>query len=133
MGLSRYPDHMRTRRFLSLGLILLTACGSGTPASTLHLSDEALHDLGAETYVASCAACHGSDLRGNISGPSLLSIVYEPSHHADFAFATAIKEGVRAHHWDFGAMPPLRDLNDQEIAAVTVYVRSVQESEGYDD
>lgn len=124
---------MRIRRFLSLGLIMLTACGSGTPAATVFLSDAAFHDLGVETYAASCAACHGSDLRGTTTGPALLSIVYEPSHHADFAFATAIKEGVRAHHWDFGAMPPIRDLNDQEIAAATAYVRSVQESEGYED
>ena len=124
---------MRIRFFLALSLLLLSACGTTTQPSTVALSEGQLLSLGTDTYTVSCAACHGQDLRGSTTGPSLLSIVYEPNHHADFAFATAIKEGVRAHHWDFGAMPPIRDLDDQEIAAVTAYVRRIQESEGYED
>lgn len=40
-------------------------------------------------YQQHCAACRGSDLRGTAAGPSHLSIVYEPNHDGDAAFALA--------------------------------------------
>ena len=58
-------------------------------------------------YQAHCASCHGADLRGTDLGPSHLSVVFQPGHHGDGAFALAAINGVRAHHWDFGDMAPL--------------------------
>jgi mono/diheme cytochrome c family protein len=89
--------------------------------------------LGEEVYQANCAECHGADLRGTDKGPSHLSIVYEPDHHPDAAFVAAISQGSTAHHWDFGDMPPVEGLDEDEVASVIAYVRSVQDSEGFED
>lgn len=63
----------------------------------------------------------------------MLSIIYEPSHHSDFAFTNAIENGAVAHHWEFGDMPPVAAITDDENVAVIAYVRSVQETEGFDE
>lgn len=85
---------------------------------------------GAEVYADSCAVCHGTDLRGTSRGPSHLSEVYEPGHHPDGSFRAAIANGSPQHHWDFGDMPPVTGLDDDEVDAVIAYVREVQEREG---
>lgn len=106
---------------------LVSACGGGgtTAVPSGRPTD------GAGLYAASCAACHGGDLRGTELGPSLLSIVYEPGHHPDEAFRSAIRNGAPAHHWNFGDMPPVTGLTDEEIELVIAQVRSVQETEGF--
>ena len=87
---------------------------------------------GAQLYAASCASCHGADLRGTALGPSQLSIVYEPSHHSDESYRAAIRHGAQAHHWDFGPMPAFPALTDQQITAIISHIRSVQEREGFE-
>lgn len=87
---------------------------------------------GAALYGESCAVCHGDDLRGTSRGPSHLSIVYEPGHHSDDAFRSAIANGSPQHHWDFGDMPPVPGLDDDEVEAIIAYVREVQEREGFE-
>ena len=79
-----------------------------------------------------CAVCHGEDLRGTPIGPSHLSIVYEPDHHPASSFALAIRNGVCQHHWNFGDMQPVPGLDDDEIAAVTAYVREQQQIHGFE-
>ncbi|QYG91858.1 cytochrome c [Iamia sp. SCSIO 61187] len=91
---------------------------------------EAGPTTGAELYQRSCASCHGRDLRGTDLGPSHLSQVYAPDHHPDASFRAAIEEGSTAHHWDFGDMPPIRGLSDDEIDLVIAYVREQQEIHG---
>ena len=86
---------------------------------------------GTAVYAQHCASCHGPALEGSSTGPPLLSIVYEPGHHPDESFRSAIRNGVSAHHWDFGPMPIVRGLSDAEVDAVIAHVRSVQESEGF--
>lgn len=113
-------------------MLVASACG-GVAESSAPLADDELLALGSDSYRTFCSACHGTDLRGTTQGPSFLSVVYEPNHHADFAFASAAKNGVVAHHWGFGDMPPVARITDEEVAAVTAYVRSVQESEGFDE
>lgn len=88
---------------------------------------------GAGYFQTYCAACHGVDLRGTTLGPSFLSIVYEPNHHGDFAFVSAAQNGVPAHHWSFGDMPPVPGISDDEITAVIKYVRNVQQTEGFEE
>lgn len=101
--------------------------GTGIP-----VQDPDLVAAGEGPYQASCAACHGSDLRGTDLGPSHLSIVYEPSHHGDAAFILAAKNGVTAHHWSFGDMAPVPGLSDDELEAIVAYVRENQRIFGFE-
>ena len=87
---------------------------------------------GAGLYRATCASCHGADLRGTAVGPSHLSVVYEPGHHSDESFRSAIQNGTPAHHWDFGPMPAVPGLDDDQITAIIAYIRSIQEREGFE-
>lgn len=81
-----------------------------------------------------CAACHGLDLMGNEKGdkkgPPLLHKIYEPSHHGDAAFQLAAKNGVVAHHWKFGDMPPVPGVTPDDVAHITAYVRAEQRKVG---
>lgn len=88
--------------------------------------------VGEELYQATCAECHGTDLRGTDKGPSHLDAVYEPSHHADAAFFLAVQLGSRAHHFGFGDMAPVEGLTDDDVAAIVAYVRETQRIEGFD-
>lgn len=111
--------------------LLLAACSSddgaesGSPGSA---SEQVVQ--GEELYQTNCASCHGSDLQGTNKGPSPLSIVYEPSHHGDDAFRSAVANGAVQHHWPFGDMPPVPGLSNTEVDAIIAYVRDVQEREG---
>jgi len=89
----------------------------------LMLSPELSH--GQKTFNANCASCHGKQLEGSKKGPSL--IPYDRVHHPDGAFATAMKSGVKQHHWAFGDMPPVAKLTDHDIQAIINYVREVQD------
>jgi mono/diheme cytochrome c family protein len=108
----------------ALCVALLASCGSDA-------GDAAAED-GSALYAARCAACHGADLRGTGMGPSQLSIVYEPTHHPDESFRAAIRNGVSPHHWDFGPMPAVSGLDDDEITAIIAYIREVQQREGFE-
>lgn len=87
---------------------------------------------GATLYQRSCASCHGADLSGTSKGPSHLSQVYEPGHHPDDSFRAAIARGAIAHHWNFGNMPAVPGLNDDEVDAVIAYIRAQQEARGFE-
>jgi len=58
--------------------------------------------------------------------------VYRPAHHADVAFALAVRQGVRAHHWRFGDMPPQADASSDEVEVITRYIRELQRGNGID-
>ena len=115
-----------------LVLGLLSACSSQLTDAEPPATDIATIEAGQSLYETHCSECHGTDLRGTDKGPSHLSAVYEPSHHADGAFLMAVLSGVRQHHWKFGDMEPISGLDPPEIAAITAYVRSVQEREGFE-
>lgn len=121
------------KRLIILLAVLASACGTTEASPLVTLTGEELLVAGETSFRQYCAACHGADLRGTDQGPSFLSIFYEPNHHGDFAFVSAAKNGVPAHHWRFGDMPAVPGITDDEIAAVTAYVRSVQEAEGFDE
>jgi mono/diheme cytochrome c family protein len=88
-------------------------------------------ELGKVAYDTNCAACHGANAGGNDGvAPPLVHKIYEPSHHSDAAFLLAAKNGVRAHHWRFGNMPPIKDIDDQDVAYITQYVRELQRANG---
>lgn len=127
-----------TRRTALMGLLiaasaLIAACSSSsTSASNPSGAAGGKVELGANVYNASCASCHGSDLGGTDQGPSHLSIVYEPNHHGDDAFRSAIANGAPQHHWTFGPMPPVPGLSTAEVDAVIAYVRAQQQAQGLD-
>jgi cytochrome c len=85
---------------------------------------------GERRYDRTCRACHGPLGTGTEAGPPLVHRIYEPGHHSDAAFRLAITRGVRAHHWTFGNMPPLTQMDSAEIAGVTAYVRWLQQQAG---
>lgn len=77
-----------------------------------------------------CAACHGENAAGTDRGPPLVHVLYETGHHADGAFLLAVRNGVRAHHWRFGNMPPQRQVTDEEVPLIVQYVRELQRANG---
>lgn len=79
---------------------------------------------------ATCATCHGADLRGTSMGPPLLDAIYAPDHHPDEAFHAAVRNGVQPHHWQLGPMPALPHLDADDIDAVIAYVRREQRAQG---
>lgn len=86
---------------------------------------------GRTIFDANCAACHGDNAAGREgAGPPLVHVIYEPGHHSDASFFMAAKNGVRAHHWRFGDMPPVDGISDDEIAKVIAYVRALQRENG---
>ena len=72
----------------------------------------------------------GADLRGTENGPPFLDRIYEPGHHPDVAFMAAAMMGARAHHWDFGNMPPIEGITEEQIQAIIDYVRAEQRAAG---
>lgn len=109
-----------------LVLIAVSCSGSADSEST------APGERGAELYEANCASCHGPDLRGTERGPSHLSIVYEPAHHPDDSFRSAIANGAGQHHWNFGNMPAVPGLSDADVDEIIAHIRSEQEREGFE-
>lgn len=87
-------------------------------------------NLGKMNYDAYCASCHGKTARGTDKGPTFISKVYHPGHHGDGAFYLASKQGARAHHWKFGNMPPVPEVNDSQLEYIVNYVRAVQRANG---
>ncbi|MBY6203216.1 cytochrome c [Maritalea mobilis] len=87
--------------------------------------------IGQRGFEGLCAQCHGENAAGRQGiGPPLVHRIYEPSHHADAAFLLAAQNGVRAHHWDFGNMPPVEGVTRADVMAITAYVRELQRANG---
>ena len=88
---------------------------------------------GEALFNTNCAKCHGVNAAGRDgAGPPLIHKIYEPGHHGDAAFLVAAKQGVRAHHWSFGDMPPVAGIKDADVAQIVGYVRELQRANGID-
>ena len=94
------------------------ACGTDGPRTTL--------ERGEAIYGANCAQCHGGDLAGTDSGPSLLDPIYGPAQLTDEEFAEAIRNGVDEDRWEFGPMPANGAITDDQIRAILAFVRAEQ-------
>lgn len=105
--------------------LLMAACGS-------QAADPPGGDavVGKTAFERSCATCHGMGAVGTDKGPPFLDKVYEPSHHGDGAFLFAARQGVNEHHWNFGDMPPIANVSDEEVADIVAYVRGLQAAAG---
>ena len=124
---------MKALGAVALAAVLLAGCaGSDGPDSGNPAPDGQLTAQGEDLYQANCARCHGTDLRGTEEGPSMLSEVYVPGHHADAAFLIAVQRGSPQHHWRFGDMPPVEGLTADDVAAIVAFVRETQRSQGFE-
>ncbi len=93
------------------------------------LSDRA--QMGQRGFESVCADCHGTDAVGRKGmGPPLVHKIYEPSHHGDMSFFMAVQNGVRAHHWSFGDMPPQNGLTRADVGNIVAYIRALQLANG---
>ncbi len=116
---------------LAVASVIVTAC-SGTSVAPLPSTPAGEADLeaGRVLFEANCAQCHGQEAQGTDQGPPFLHQYYRPGHHSDAAFYLAVRNGVVPHHWDFGPMPAIPGLEDDEIGDIVAYVRSLQEAAG---
>jgi mono/diheme cytochrome c family protein len=105
---------------------------TGQSEFDLPVQDPTLVAEGETLYLASCAACHGADLRGTPVGPSHLSVIYQPGHHTDDGFRLAAFSGVRAHHWNFGDMPPVAGVTEDDMDRIIAFIREKQRTEGFE-
>lgn len=111
----------------------LREVAEGEPIVEVALPDEFSDNakIGQRAFEAKCASCHGTNAAGqNGVAPPLVHKIYEPSHHGDMAFVLAAKNGVRAHHWKFGNMPPVEGLTQGDVMMIVAYVRELQQANG---
>lgn len=111
----------------------LSVVGASEPISQVVVPDDLSENaqLGERVFDSACAVCHGANAAGqNGVAPPLVHKIYEPSHHGDAAFLLAAQQGVRAHHWKFGNMPPVEDVTSGDVKMVVAYVRELQRANG---
>jgi mono/diheme cytochrome c family protein len=131
---------------LATGLLLLVSVGCSTEETTApryqaappssaspavvvpDLSDTA--QAGEQMFNANCALCHGPNASGTNLGPPLVHKIYEPGHHQDFTIQSAVRNGVPAHHWQFGNMPPVPTVSDEDVPNIICYIRELQRANG---
>lgn len=109
---------------LTLAGCSATAPEAGDPRASADLAQ------GRAQYEIACAACHGVAGAGTSVGPPLVHPLYNPGHHRDSAFRRAIAQGVTAHHWPYGDMPPVPRIPPDEAQAIIRYVRALQRAAG---
>lgn len=86
--------------------------------------------LGRKGFEDNCAECHGAKADGTDKGPPLIHDYYNPGHHGDGAFFSAVRNGVRQHHWNFGNMPPQPQVTEQKTRMIVAYIRELQLANG---
>jgi mono/diheme cytochrome c family protein len=92
------------------------------------LSPEA--KAGEIAFTTYCIECHGKNAAGTDKGPPLVNQIYGPLHHGDFSFVRAVTLGVPQHHWLFGSMPPMPQVERSQVDRITVYIRELQRANG---
>ncbi|MFU8777736.1 MAG: c-type cytochrome [Roseovarius sp.] len=100
-------------------------------AVAIPASFSATEAAGERAFATLCAVCHGENAAGrNTIAPPLVHRLYHPGHHGDAAFQIAVQNGVRAHHWRFGNMPPIAGVTRAEVETIIAYVRALQRANG---
>lgn len=112
------------------GAISGKSAPSAVVAVTVPADFSPLAREGETLFNETCATCHGKNAAGTDQGPPLVHDIYNPGHHADAAFQTAARFGVRAHHWPFGNMPKQDHVSQADVTAIVAYVRELQAANG---
>lgn len=87
--------------------------------------------LGERAFDTKCASCHGARGAGKAGiAPPLVHVIYEPNHHGNPSFHRAVANGVQAHHWPFGDMPPVPGLTRADVDGIIAYIRALQRANG---
>ncbi len=126
---------LRSCLYVLLGTVLLGpaiagGCSEQPRAGKVTGTIPADLQAGEARFNTYCARCHGERAAGTNQGPPLVHKIYEPSHHGDGAFYRAAANGVRAHHWNFGAMPKTPGVTTEDVAHIIQYVRWLQRQAG---
>jgi len=94
---------------------------------------DAAGQRGREVFAQSCQECHGVDGAGGTrTGPPLIHPMYRENLYPDYVLKKVIREGKREKNWRFGPMEAVKDLNDQQVDDVALFVRAVQNASGID-
>ncbi len=121
---------------VSVSIITMLIAGCTTTAVPTATQSTTAIDRGPTVYDGEgsfqnrCAVCHGQLADGTATGPPLVNRLYEIGHHPNFSFHNAVNNGVTAHHWNFGDMPPIPNVDSAEIDAIICHVRDLQRAEG---
>lgn len=86
--------------------------------------------MGEVAFATYCVECHGKNAAGTDKGPPLVNQIYASLHHGDFSFARAVTLGVPQHHWLFGSMPPMPQVERSQVDRIIVYIRELQRANG---
>ena len=113
-----------------VGPASVSGCSEPSRADKVAAPVPADVQVGEAKFNTQCAGCHGERASGTKQGPPLVHKIYEPSHHGDGAFYRAAANGVRAHHWNFGAMPKIPGVTKEDVAHIIQYVRWLQRQAG---
>ncbi len=110
------------------------AAGAPAPDPDSIVVPEVLSPLAANGKILfenNCATCHGKNGAGGTGkAPPLIHPIYKPGHHPNEAFLRAAMGGVQSHHWNFGNMPPVEDITENEVTLIATYIREVQRANG---
>lgn len=85
---------------------------------------------GQQVFNDNCSSCHGLNGAGTLQGPPLIHDIYNPGHHSNKAFYSAVRKGVSQHHWPYGNMPPQQQVGFSEMNALIKFIREVQQQNG---
>ena len=126
-----YNCFMRTLSFFLIFYLFPTICLTEPIVNIKVPKIEKQHLNGESLFNKNCISCHGIHGVGvKGAGPPLIHIIYEPSHHGDESFYSAIKYGVRSHHWSFGNMAAVKNISQEEIVDIVKYIRFIQRANG---
>jgi mono/diheme cytochrome c family protein len=77
-----------------------------------------------------CSECHGDNGEGSLKGSPLIHAIYNPGHHSNKSFYSAVRNGVQQHHWPYGDMPAQTKIGFSEMSVILKFVREVQQQNG---
>lgn len=90
----------------------------------------ALASQGEPIFLQRCAMCHGRGAIGSRQGPPLLHEAYGAESFSDASIVRAVRNGVTANRWQFGNMPAIPGISDDDLTALVRYIRELQIQRG---
>lgn len=109
---------------------LLAISNSYAQSTSSHTKVPFKFALGKSLFEKNCSSCHGVTGTGTDKGPTFMHAFYKPNHHGDASFYRAALSGVKAHHWNFGDMPPVEGMTKRTISKIVPYIRWMQVQQG---